>query len=666
MTSYPYNLFQLFGECYKLLVKLHGSQYIKNIDRLLDKSVRGLERESRGNTISKHPKSVSVDPKIVCRKEATDSVRDTDCMTPEVRTMPDVNKQKLPSVKEQCKYFDSQSAEENFRDVVKRGDKCDTLKRQEYVHVGRKKAVDTISKHRSSQFIRKRCAIFEGGETHSLCKKQNWYTNSGHSASHITNNISNTTVTDRRRGVSKCETVNRSVANNGSGNEKHIGCFKNKLNISVDNNKKPSPIISSSISSSSSNSSSSRNNKPSKSIPPVITDLCHSSLSKSSRNSTNSGIESFHESGEVEKHESGEVEKHENGEVEKHENGEVEKHESGEAEKHESGEVEKHENGEVEKHESGEVEKHENGEVEKHENGEVEKHESGEAEKHESGEFEKHENGEVEKHESGEVEKHESSNEFQSSIIQNQTIPCSVQQNSCCQEVLEECDAVTQLDSRLTTPTSTVSVPLKVEYKTLKTYRLGDNQDADGLQTESTSCIYEVRIELKCSPPNEEEKPSEHGSSLSNQHCNNDSPSGDGLSSVSKEILYTEVFSIDTGNIEQSPETEQQIFVSSCEPQCTSTAHLPSQEESDETNKLHNDYKPMNASFRRNCYQFKPITPSSELLNKNASGANDCGNEYEELQPRYTNDIRSGKSNSSIHSAYDFPLYQLYDFERVS
>ena len=562
MTSYPYNLFQLFGECYKLLVKLHGSQYIKNIDRLLDKSVRGLERESRGNTISKHPKSVSVDPKIVCRKEATDSVRDTDCMTPEVRTMPDVNKQKLPSVKEQCKYFDSQSAEENFRDVVKRGDKCDTLKRQEYVHVGRKKAVDTISKHRSSQFIRKRCAIFEGGETHSLCKKQNWYTNSGHSASHITNNISNTTVTDRRRGVSKCETVNRSVANNGSGNEKHIGCFKNKLNISVDNNKKPSPIISSSISSSSSNSSSSRNNKPSKSIPPVITDLCHSSLSKSSRNSTNSGIESFHESGEV--------------------------------------------------------------------------------------------------------EKHESSNEFQSSIIQNQTIPCSVQQNSCCQEVLEECDAVTQLDSRLTTPTSTVSVPLKVEYKTLKTYRLGDNQDADGLQTESTSCIYEVRIELKCSPPNEEEKPSEHGSSLSNQHCNNDSPSGDGLSSVSKEILYTEVFSIDTGNIEQSPETEQQIFVSSCEPQCTSTAHLPSQEESDETNKLHNDYKPMNASFRRNCYQFKPITPSSELLNKNASGANDCGNEYEELQPRYTNDIRSGKSNSSIHSAYDFPLYQLYDFERVS
>ena len=562
MTSYPYNLFQLFGECYKLLVKLHGSQYIKNIDRLLDKSVRGLERESRGNTISKHPKSVSVDPKIVCRKEATDSVRDTDCMTPEVRTMPDVNKQKLPSVKEQCKYFDSQSAEENFRDVVKRGDKCDTLKRQEYVHVGRKKAVDTISKHRSSQFIRKRCAIFEGGETHSLCKKQNWYTNSGHFASHITNNISNTTVTDRRRGVSKCETVNRSVANNGSGNEKHIGCFKNKLNISVDNNKKPSPIISSSISSSSSNSSSSRNNKPSKSIPPVITDLCHSSLSKSSRNSTNSGIESFHESGEV--------------------------------------------------------------------------------------------------------EKHESSNEFQSSIIQNQTIPCSVQQNSCCQEVLEECDAVTQLDSRLTTPTSTVSVPLKVEYKTLKTYRLGDNQDADGLQTESTSCIYEVRIELKCSPPNEEEKPSEHGSSLSNQHCNNDSPSGDGLSSVSKEILYTEVFSIDTGNIEQSPETEQQIFVSSCEPQCTSTAHLPSQEESDETNKLHNDYKPMNASFRRNCYQFKPITPSSELLNKNASGANDCGNEYEELQPRYTNDIRSGKSNSSIHSAYDFPLYQLYDFERVS
>jgi hypothetical protein len=561
MTSYPHNLFQLFGECYKLLVKLHGSQYIKNIDRLLDKSVRGLERESRGNTISKHQKSVSVDSKIVCRKEATDSVRDTDCMTSEVRTVPDVNRHKLLSVKEQCKHFDPQIAEENSRDVVKRGDKRDTLERQEHVQVGREKAVDTISKHRSSQFIRKRCAIFEGGETHSLCKKQNCYTNSGHSASHFTNNISNTTVTGRRRSLSKYETVNRSVGNNGNGRENHIGCFKNKLNISVDNNKKPSPIICSSIGSSSSSSSrnNNHNNKPPKSIPPIITDLCHSSLSKSARNSTNSGIESFHENGEV--------------------------------------------------------------------------------------------------------EKHESSNEFQSSIVENQTIPCSELQNNCCQEVLEECDAVIQLDSGLTVPTSAVSLPLKVEYKTVKTYCLGDNHDADGLQTESTSCIYKVRTEVQCSTPDEEEKRSERGSSLSNQRCTNSgSPSGDGLSSVSKEISYTEVLSVDTDNIEQSPETERQIFVSSFEPQFTSTAHLSSQEESDDTDKLHNDYKPMNASFRRNCYQFKPITPSSGLLNNDASGADDCGNEYEECQPCYTSD----KSNSSKLSACDIPLYQRYDFGRVS
>jgi hypothetical protein len=582
MTSYPHNLFQLFGECYKLLVKPHRSQYIENINRLLDKRVRGFERESRGNTLSEHQKSVSVDPKIVCRKEATDSVRDTDCMTSEVHTPPDVNKHKSPSVKEQCKYFDPHIAENNFRDVVKRGDKCNTLKRQECVQVHRKKAAGITTKHRSSQFIRKRCAIFEGGEPNNLCKKQNCYTNSSHSAAPFTNNISNTTVTGirRRRSLSKYERVNRSMGNNGNGSEKHIGCFKNKLNISVDNNKIPSPIIcsstgsnssSSSSSSSSSNSSSSnnsnniQNNKPPESTPPIITDLCHFSLSNSSRNSTNSGIESFHESCKV--------------------------------------------------------------------------------------------------------EEHESSNKLQSSTVQNQTLPSSVLQNTCCQKVLEkveEGDAVTQLGSRLTTPTSTASLPLQVEYKTTKTYFLGDNQDADELQTESVSCIYTVEIEVQCSPPNEEEeKPSEHGSSLSNQHCNNGSPSGDRPSSVTKEISYTEELSIDTGNIEQSPENEQQTFVSSSEPLGTSTAHLPSQEEHVETDELHNDYKPMNASFRRNCYQFKPVTPF-ELLNRNASGAYDCGNEYEEIQIRYRNDIRSGKSSSIMLSAHDVPLYQLYDFERVS
>jgi len=63
--------------------------------------------------------------------------------------------------------------------------------------------------------------------------------------------------------------------------------------------------------------------------------------------------------------------------------------------------------------------------------------------------------------------------------------------------------------------------------------------------------------------------------------------------------------------------------------------------------------------------QFKPVTPS-ETLRKIASGADDCENEYEEIRPHYTNYIRSGKSNSSMFSACDVPLYQLYDFERVS
>ena len=788
MTLYPLNFFQLFGECYKLLEKLHGPQYIENIDRVLDKSVRGFERESRGNNISEHQKSVSVDPNIGCGKEATDSVHDKDFKISEVRTLPSVKEHKSPSVQEQCKYFDPKITEKNFRVLVKRGDKCNTLKRLERVPVIRKKAVDITSKQRSSQFIRKRCAIFEGEVPRNLCKKQNCYTNSSHSTSRFTNNISNTTARVRRsRSFSKYERVNRSLGNSGSGSEsesasasasasgsgsrsgsgngsgidKLISGFNNKLNISVDNDKKPSPIICSSSSNSSNSSSNNsnknnQNNRPPESTRPIITDLSNFSLSNSSRNSTNSGAESFQESGKV--------------------------------------------------------------------------------------------------------EKTESSNKVQLSTVQNQTIPSSTLQNNHCQEVLEKCDEVTQLDSRLTIPTPTVFRPFQVQYKTTKTHFLGHNYDAEGLQTESGSCIYKVKIEVHCSPPNEEETPSEHGSSSSNKHYNNGSPSGDMLSSVTKEISYTDGLSIDIGNIEQPPENEQQTFVCSCEPYCTSTAYLPSQEERVESGELHNDYpesvesgelhndykesvesgelhndypesvesgelhndykesvesvelhndykesvesaelhndykesvesvelhndykenvesaelhndykesvesgelhndykesvesgelhndykenvesaelhndykesvesgelyndykesvksgelhndynesvesgelhndynesvesgelhndynesvescelrndyKPMNASFRKNCCQFKLVTPS-ELATNSACGTDDCGHEYEDLQPYYTNHIRSGRSTSSLLSTYDFPLYQLYDFERVS
>jgi len=558
----------------------------------LDKIVHNFKRESTENTISKQQKSVSVDPEIGCRKEATDSVCETDCMTSEVCTLPDVKKHRPPSVKEQCQFFDPQVAEKNFRDVVKHGDKRSTLKRQEYVQMGRRKAVDITSKQKCGQFVRKRCAIFEGEEPHNLCKRQNCCTNSSHSASRFTNNISNTTVTGRRRSsLSKYETANRSLGKNGTGSEKRIGCFKNEQNISVDNNKIPSSIICSSSSSSgdgggSSNSDRSRssssssssnisissssssnninndqNNKPPKSTRRIVTGFYDFSLSKSSRNSEKSEIESFHESGEV--------------------------------------------------------------------------------------------------------EVHEVSNKLQSSIVQNQTIPSSVLQSNSCQEELEKCDEASQLSSRLTTPTSTVSHPFQVEYKTIKTHSVDDNFDADGLQAESGSCIYTVKIEVQCSSPNEEHKPSECGSSFSNQHCNSDSPSGDSLSSVTKEISHTEELSIDIGNIEYSPEYEQQIVVSSCDPHFISTAHLPSQEENVETDESRNDYKPMNASFRRNCYQFKPVT-RSEILNKNASGADDCENEYEDLLPCYTNNISTDKSNSSALSTCDVPVYQLYDFERVS
>jgi hypothetical protein len=272
-------------------------------------------------------------------------------------------------------------------------------------------------------------------------------------------------------------------------------------------------------------------------------------------------------------------------------------------------------------------------------------------------------NSEIESfHENGKVEVHEVSNELQSSIVQNQTIPSSVLQNDCSQEVLEKCDEVTQLSSGPTTPTSTASHQFQVQYKTVTTHPLDDNFNADELQAESGSCIYKVKTEVQCSPPNEEQKPSEHASSFSNQHCNSGSPSDDSPSSVTKEISYAEELSIDTGNTEHSPENEQQIVMNSYDPHYISTAHLPSQEENVETDELRNDYKPMNASIRRNCYKFKPL--AFEKLIKDASGA-DCENEYEELQPCYTQDIPSDKSNSSVLTACD-PVYQLYDFERVS
>jgi hypothetical protein len=573
LTAYPHNLFQLYEECHKLLEKLHGSRYIENTDRLLDKSVQGFLRESRGNTVSKHQKSVSADPETFCRKEATDSVRGTDCVTSEASTLPDVNIPKSPSVKEQCKFFDHQTVENNLRDVVKHGDKSSTLKRQEYVQVGRKKAVGSTSKRRASQFIITKCAIFEG-EPHYLCKRQNCNTVPGRSVPHSTNSSSNTTVTVRKkRSFSKHDTAYRSLGNSRSGSEKHVGWSRNKRNISVDNSKQPSPVLCSSISSSSSsnnsndnsnnNSINNKNNKPPKSTSPDTTDSCHFRLSKLSRNSTKTGIESVHEGSKV--------------------------------------------------------------------------------------------------------EKHEDSNKLQSSVVQNQTIPSSVLQNNCCQEVPDKCDTVKQLDSGLITPTAAVSYPLKVQYKTSRTCSLGDDRDANGFQTENEPCIYEVRIEVQCPPPNEEEELTEDGSSLSKEHYNDGSPPADRLNSVTKEILYTEELFIDIGDgdTEQSPDNEQQIFVISSDHNCTSTANLPSQVESIKSDELYSDYKPMNESFRRKCYQFKPIT-TSELLHKNASAADACGNEYEEFQQCYTNNMTASTSNSGMFAACDVPLYQLDDFERVS
>jgi hypothetical protein len=556
---------QLLEECYKLLAKLHGSQYVENTDKLLDECVHGFEPEPRGDTMSEHQKNFSVDPKIVCAEESTDSACDTDCVTAKECTLLDVNEHRLPFVKEQCRHFDPRIVEKNCRDVVKFSDKCNTVKRQEYVKVCRKKAVDFTS----SQFIRKRCAVFEGGESHnSLYKRQNYYTNSKYSSLQFAD-ISNMTVKDRKRSLSMYETVRRSLGNTGS--EKHACYLKNKLNISVNNNK-PSYIICGDNNNNNNNSSNKSSNKPPKSTSLISTDSCLLSVSELSRNLTNSGNESLHAKDVIR---------------------------------------------------------------------------------------------ESLFHESVKDEKYEISNKLQSSTVQNHSVPSLVLQNNCCQKVTEQCDAVTRLASRLNTPTSTVPSPFKVQHKTIKTHYSEDNLHVDRLERESRSCIYKVKIEVQCTLLNEEENCSDHAFSLSNQLYNSGSPRSDRLSSVTKEISYTEELSIDKlCDIQQSPKTEQQIFVSSCDLHCTNTVQLPLQEGSVESDELCSDYKPMNESYRRNCYQFKPGTSSE--LNKSSNAVYDCGNEYEECKPCDTGDMNAGMSKSSMLSIYDVPLYQVYNFARVS
>jgi hypothetical protein len=228
-------------ECYKALSTLHGSQYVKKIDRLLDESVYGFELEPAQNNTSKHQESIMTDADKDCSKQSTDSVDDTYSKCSELCTVQEVNQNGFLSVKERCKFFNHQSAEKNGKDTVKCRNNAAFIRQKPFQDCKRR-VVHAALKHRSSPIISNRYAVFEVGVPNKNFHKRNIYpTKSKHSVFELTNIIQNTTVKDKERTSSWCETVYRPMENKDS--KQHTPWLPNKLNISTDNNvSKPSGV----------------------------------------------------------------------------------------------------------------------------------------------------------------------------------------------------------------------------------------------------------------------------------------------------------------------------------------------------------------------------------------------------------------------------------------
>lgn len=224
------NLFQLLDECYKALGTLHGSKYIKELDRIVDESLHSFESEPAQSNVPKHQENIVTDAATFRSKQSSVSVDDTDSKCSELCTVQEVNQNRFSTVRERCKFFDLKSVESYSKDTVKRKDNV-TFNRQKPLQDCKRKVTDTPLNQRSSPIISERRTVFEVGEANILCKRNSYPTKSKIPVSEFTNITPNTTVKDREISSSPYQTYYRSIENERS--KKHTARLQNKLDISI-------------------------------------------------------------------------------------------------------------------------------------------------------------------------------------------------------------------------------------------------------------------------------------------------------------------------------------------------------------------------------------------------------------------------------------------------
>ncbi|XP_021937705.1 rho guanine nucleotide exchange factor 19-like [Zootermopsis nevadensis] len=175
---------KLLDECYKALRTLHGSKYIKEIDRIVDESLHSFESEPAQSNVPKHQENIVTDAATFRSKQSSVSVHDTDSKCSELCTVQEVNQNRFSTVRERCKFFDLKSVESYSKDTVKRKDNV-TFKRQKPLQDCKRKVTDTPLNLRSSQIISERRTVFEVGEANILCKRNSYPTKSKIPVSHL-------------------------------------------------------------------------------------------------------------------------------------------------------------------------------------------------------------------------------------------------------------------------------------------------------------------------------------------------------------------------------------------------------------------------------------------------------------------------------------------------
>jgi hypothetical protein len=536
----------------------------------LEENVHCFEPESTGSNTSQHQENILSSASVVCGKQLSDSVEDTDSKPSETGPLPDVNVNGCPSVKQQC--LNLQIADRNSRDVVKCGDKFNTS-------VSREEPIKVSLPHNSE-----RCTVYaERQPTKNSCKRNSYPTKSKYSVSEFTGSIRNTAVEGRRRCPCLCETASRSMRNEGS--KKHISLLENKVKISVDNNK--------TLHITSSNNS----NDKAPSAYVISKNSHHPCIPNLSGNLKNSSHESSYVKDVIRR---------------------------------------------------------------------------------------------FSVHDKLKVKNCKIRNSCpQTSTIQIHSVQTLGLKYNNCEKLYEQCNADEQLNTRLVLNKSTSPVPpptralfIEVEAASLK-----DDLLTNGVHRESESCTHEANIEVHYTLLNEEEKCSDSFSLLSSHLQKYGIPSSD-RSSITKDISSTEVAAAEMSCISKPlPKHEQQIFISSYDLGCLGTLdkpQFPLQKENTRMDEVYNHYEPMNESYRRNCHELEPMS-LYESIHRRVNGRNetecgkgkktysecnirvdDCGNAYEECNPRDTNHRNGDILNSRTLSTHDNPICQAYNFGGVS